>query len=209
MAGSIGKVISAGARAIPIAAMRPTTPAYLHRVDERHLNPGGSSIRQKTRFDRDCCWGPVATKCAQADRLERPALCRRRSQPVRKPFNGLQAPYRSSSGQHRPSAWLSSRTIGAAGRRPDLDRVHSCRQPFQLRHQPPTGPLYGAQVPPCTRMPRRAAVPGLPAIAVTVRRRWVILSVRRPNAAGDCCANRGACQYNPCCRAQTPSSLEC
>src|SRR6516165_8813539 len=38
------------ARAIPIAAMRPATPIYLHQTDEHHLNSGSNSTRQKTHL---------------------------------------------------------------------------------------------------------------------------------------------------------------
>jgi hypothetical protein len=48
---------------------------------------------------------------------------------------------------------------------------------------------------------RRAAVPASPVISVTVgRRRRVILSIRGPYAASDCCATQGTCQNNRCCR---------
>jgi hypothetical protein len=40
----------AGAEAIPIAALRPATRAYLQRADEQRLNQGGDSMRQKTHL---------------------------------------------------------------------------------------------------------------------------------------------------------------
>src|SRR6516162_9015821 len=68
------------AKAIPNAAMRPATSKYLHRTDEHYLNSGGNSTRQKTHF-------------GIRPRLGRGTVrSRRRSRPVRKLLNGVQAP---------------------------------------------------------------------------------------------------------------------
>jgi|SRR6516165_3029860 len=79
------------ARAILIAAMRPATPNYLHRTDEHHLNSGGNSTRQKTHFGiRPRLLGRGAVRS------------RRRSRPVRKLLNGVQAPVGPRYGAQLP-----------------------------------------------------------------------------------------------------------